>query len=204
MSALFHRTSTCVALRRSFSALVLLLPAALATGDPARAQSSTPFCFGDGTAVIGNCPCGVGQNGSPGEGCLNSSGAGGLMTAAGNPCVTGGCGPDTLTLTGTGLPLTTTCILLQAPLALSPELFLGDGIRCLGGTIVRIRVVPVSSGTVTFGAAGTPSISSSSASLGWPIPAGATRYYQIYYRDPAVFCTAATYNLTNGMTVVWR
>ena len=203
MLALLARGAIAAALRPS-SALALLVVATLASGGDARAQSTTPYCFGDGTAVIGNCPCGPAQNGLPGEGCQNSSGAGGLMTAAGNPCVTAACGPDTLTLTGSGLPLTSTCILLQAQATLSPELFLGDGIRCLGGTLLRIQLNPASGGTVQFGAAGTPSISSSSAALGFPIPPNSTRFYQIYYRDPPAFCTPSTFNITNGMIVVWR
>ncbi|MBL8862911.1 MAG: hypothetical protein JNK02_13015, partial [Planctomycetes bacterium] len=34
-------------------------------------------------------------------------------------------------------------------------------------------------------------------------PAGATRYYQVWYRDPANYCTTFTFNLTNGVRVVW-
>jgi hypothetical protein len=32
---------------------------------------------------------------------------------------------------------------------------------------------------------------------------GAARYYQVWYRNAAVFCSASTFNLTNGLTVVW-
>jgi hypothetical protein len=29
------------------------------------------------------------------------------------------------------------------------------------------------------------------------------RYYQLWYRDSVSYCTAATYNLTNGVQVQW-
>ena len=33
--------------------------------------------------------------------------------------------------------------------------------------------------------------------------AGAIGYYQTYYRNAAAFCTASTFNLTNGLQVTW-
>lgn len=33
--------------------------------------------------------------------------------------------------------------------------------------------------------------------------AGAVRYYQGWYRNAAAFCTASTFNLTNGLRVQW-
>jgi len=32
---------------------------------------------------------------------------------------------------------------------------------------------------------------------------GGIRYYQIWYRDAAAFCTSNTFNLTNGLEVIW-
>ena len=32
---------------------------------------------------------------------------------------------------------------------------------------------------------------------------GATLYYQVYYRDNAVFCKRARYNSSNGVEIVW-
>jgi hypothetical protein len=32
---------------------------------------------------------------------------------------------------------------------------------------------------------------------------GGNRYYQVWYRDSAAFCTPSTFNLTNGLQVVW-
>jgi hypothetical protein len=35
------------------------------------------------------------------------------------------------------------------------------------------------------------------------VPAGATRTYQVWYRNAAAFCTSDTFNLTNGLVVTW-
>ncbi|MBK7643824.1 MAG: hypothetical protein IPJ19_12390 [Planctomycetes bacterium] len=52
--------------------------------------------------------------------------------------------------------------------------------------------------------AGDPSITQRSAALGDPISPGRVRCYQVWYRDGAPgFCTAQSYNLSNGLRVVW-
>ena len=170
----------------------------------ARAQSTSAFCFGDGTDLIGNCPCGVAQNGTPGSGCLNSSGASGTMVAVGNSCVSVGCGVDTLQLGAVGLPPAVNGLLVQGTAALSPGVYLGDGIRCFGGNFLRLFVgQTTTAGNIVFPPAAT-TISARSAALGDVIPVGGIRHYQIYYRDPPAFCTASPFNLTNGTSVVWR
>lgn len=199
MAALPVRSSPRPTLLRPLATIGLSLLAALATGGDATAQSTTPFCFGDITQVI-PCPCG--QFGAAGEGCLNSSGTGGLLSAAGSACVT--CGPDTLMLTASGLPVPTFCILLQGSLELSPPAPFGDGLRCVGGALLRLYTLPATGGTVSFPAIGAPSISARSMALSDPIPAGGRRYYQVWYRDMASFCTPWTFNITNGIDVVWR
>jgi hypothetical protein len=35
------------------------------------------------------------------------------------------------------------------------------------------------------------------------VTAPGVRTYQIYYRNPTPFCTAATFNLTNAVSVTW-
>jgi hypothetical protein len=34
--------------------------------------------------------------------------------------------------------------------------------------------------------------------------AGGTREYQCWYRNAAAFCTASTFNLTNGLEILWQ
>jgi hypothetical protein len=67
----------------------------------------------------------------------------------------------------------------------------------------RLYTKNAASGMVTAPLAGDPAISQRSATLGDTIPAGATRYYYVYYRDPAPFCTSATFNVTSSVSVVW-
>jgi hypothetical protein len=31
-----------------------------------------------------------------------------------------------------------------------------------------------------------------------------TRTYQVWYRNSAAFCTASTFNLTNGVEITWN
>jgi len=36
------------------------------------------------------------------------------------------------------------------------------------------------------------------------VPAGGDfRYYQVWYRNPPVFCTSATFNFSNGTSLQW-
>jgi hypothetical protein len=50
---------------------------------------------------------------------------------------------------------------------------------------------------------GDPTVSSRSAALGDTIPLGATRIYQVYYRDPnLVFCPSG-FNASNAVSIVW-
>jgi hypothetical protein len=32
---------------------------------------------------------------------------------------------------------------------------------------------------------------------------GVTRYYQVWFRDPTVYCAPFGYNLTNGLAITW-
>jgi hypothetical protein len=39
---------------------------------------------------------------------------------------------------------------------------------------------------------------------GGPITAGDVRHYQVWYRDAAAFCTPATFNTTNAISLTWN
>ena len=62
--------------------------------------------------------------------------------------------------------------------------------------VVTMRT-PVSRNLGTF-LPGDPSIAAVGSAT-----AGATLHYQAWYRDPAAFCTTATFDLTNGLEVTW-
>ncbi len=78
----------------------------------------------------------------------------------------------------------------------------GDGLRCVGGSIMRIAIVaPNGQGYALY----PRSASDPSVSLVGGVAAGDVRHYQFWYRDPNPgFCTPATFNLTNGITALWQ
>ena len=157
--------------------------------------TGTTFCAGDGSAT--GCPCANG--GSAGQGCENSSGTGGAaLTASGSASVSN----DGIQLLAGALPNVTTVSFLPGdqPANGGAGILFGDGLRCVAGTLVRLAVRPVSGGSIAFGAGvgGDPAVSAQGA-----VPGGATRWYQAHYRDPFAFCTAATFNTSNGLDIVW-
>jgi hypothetical protein len=150
----------------------------------------TTFCFGDGSA--GACPC---FPGTAGRGCPNSFDFGGAeLAATGNASVF----QDSLTLIGSHMPTTTTCLYYQGTTGAGGTLF-GDGLRCAAGTVIRLGTKANVGGTSQY-----PSGSDAPVSVRGNVPpSGATRTYQCWYRNLAVFCTSATFNLTNGVRVQW-
>lgn len=133
------------------------------------------FCFGDGSGTP--CPCN--NAGAAGNGCRNSQFAGGAHLA----------------YVGGGLQLT-------QGIASQPVLFFrgsvkvnggtgsifGDGLRCAGGSVLRIAVLPMS----PAGSATLPSL---------PPPPPGTNLYQGWYRDPSGSPCGTGFNLTNGVEV---
>jgi hypothetical protein len=163
---------------------------------PSGGGPGIPFCSGDGTGTA--CPCG--NSGNHRHGCANSvNPAGGQLTSTGDARFTA----DTLVLLGSGMPPGTTTIYYQGTLQANngAGVVLGDGLRCVAGTVIRLGVKHNTTGGSSGygGPLGDVPISV----RGMIPPTGATREYQVYYRNPANFCTSATFNLTNGLEVTW-
>jgi len=153
--------------------------------------SITSFCPGDGSGT--QCPCG--NNGTAGHGCANSiNPAGALLAATGNPSVSN----DTVTLTGSGIQATAPGLFFQGTTSLAPGVVFGDGLRCAGGTIIRLASHTASGGIVSYPVGADQPIHIKGA-----VNVGDTRYYQLWYRNAGAFCTSATFNLTNGIQIVW-
>ena len=155
----------------------------------------TPYCFGDG-ASVSLCPC---SNQSPvgdQSGCLNSTGMGGKLTGSGIASV----GADTVVLHGSQMPPSASALYLQG--SNTDGGFygtgLGDGKRCILGPVIRLGTKINSGGASSFGAGSDPHVSVKGL-----VAPGATKHYQIYYRNLAPYCTSETFNLTNGLTIVW-
>lgn len=155
--------------------------------------------YGFGNAVEGNpCPCGNDNDHStPLGGCAHSESlAGARLDASGLATV----GASTVVLHGTRGPASNFGIFFQAQVDLDGiGLYLGDGIRCTGGSLKRLEVVP----TNEFGNANTSvDIWQRSASLGDVIGAGENRYYQWWFRDPDGPCGTGS-NTSNGYRITW-
>ena len=181
-------------LARAFAAVIVAVLAALT---PASAQV---FCEPlPGTAIF--CPCFNFPSG-PGRGCDNSAATGGALLAA-----AGTTSPDTVVLTASDELPTSLSIFLQGDASNANGVVFGDGVRCAAGVLRRIGVKNASGGTVSYPQAGDPSISARSAALGDPLFPGATRHYQVYYRDPSLgFCAAPTgnsFNIGNALAITW-
>ena len=101
------------------------------------------------------------------------------------------------------MPPNSTCLYFQGSAKQSSGLgaTFGDGLRCAAGTVIRL-------GTKTNSVSGTSSYPS-----GADVPVsvkgnlsilGGTRYYQCWYRNAALYCTTATFNVSNGYQIDWR
>jgi hypothetical protein len=144
------------------------------------------FCFGLG------CPCG---NDDATAGCANDTGGGAILSASGSISVSAA----NLALSATGL----------TP---GPGLFFqgnnavnsgggnpfGDGLRCAGGSVVRLEVLFANSGN-GFTTQTTISIASAGG-----VSAGEMKRYQYWYRDAGVSPCGTGFNLTNGFELVWQ
>lgn len=149
------------------------------------------FCFGDGALTA--CPCG--NNGEPGQGCANTFYPGGALLAGfGFPYVSG----DSMVLEARDMT-GNIAVFFQGSFQ-EPALAIDDGLGCVGGAIIRLGTQPVQSGVASYPGPGDASISVK----GQISPFGtSTRFYQVAYRNAANYCTPATTNRTNGVSITW-
>jgi hypothetical protein len=152
------------------------------------------YCFGDGTGTA--CPCGNNSAVGASSGCLNSLGTPGTLITAGSASI----GGDTFVLHGSGMP-DASALYFQGTLQVGggTGAAFGDGLRCAGGTVIRLPLKTNAGGMSHYPAAGDPPISVIGANV-----AGNVRTYQCWYRNAATFCAAETFNLTNGVQATWQ
>jgi hypothetical protein len=141
------------------------------------------------------CPC---AGGAVGHGCASSFNPdGALLAGSGEPSVSA----DTLLLASSGT--SSSVVTFFQGTSTAPNMFgvvLGDGARCVGGTLTRLG-----SKLAVGGAAQYPEPGDASVSVRGGVDAlGGVRTYQVYYRNAADYCTSWTFNLTNGWAVFWR
>ena len=156
-------------------------------------SNGSAFCLGDGSATP--CPCGNASN--DGGGCRSSIGRGARLVGYGSTSLTN----DTFTLSVFPVP-NSSLLFFQGTDRLgngAGQVF-GDGLRCAGGSVIRLGAkLPVSNFAQYSSTSDLP------ISIKGMVPAlGGTRSYQVWYRNPdPTFCTAGTFNLSNGWTVTW-
>lgn len=159
-----------------------------------RGCSFDVVCAADGSdPSLVACPCG--NSGAAGRGCGNSIySAGARLTANGAPVVSA----DTLTLSASDVS-GGVALFFQGDALDSHGVVLGDGVRCVGGSIVRLGTRAASGSIATIGFAGGTSIAGAGA-----VPAaGGVEFYQAWYRNSASYCTPTTFNETNAVRVLW-
>ncbi|MCY2960261.1 MAG: hypothetical protein NTY35_08845 [Planctomycetota bacterium] len=155
---------------------------------------ATQYCFG--TAFPNPCPCGNSSS-NPGAGCNNSLGAGGRLIGSGLASLSS----DTFVLQGSRMPPNGPTLYYQGTDRLNggSGIQFGDGLRCVGGTVARLRIA-------YSGASGNsqvPDVLDPALSVLGQVTAPGTRVYQVWYRNAANYCTPATFNLTNGLELLW-
>jgi hypothetical protein len=155
-----------------------------------------------GVGTVRGCPCSNPPAISP-AGCDNSAATGGArLDSVGVP------DPDfcTVVFTTTGEKPTALSVLFQGRNFLSSGAIYGQGVRCVGGSLLRLYVKSASGGTITAPESGDPSVAQRSEQLGDYLTNGLVRYYSVYYRDPIVLggCPpSSTFNVTQTLRLQW-
>jgi hypothetical protein len=151
------------------------------------------YCAGDGSGTA--CPCGNASAIGANEGCLDSFGLGGKLVASGVPSL----GNDTFALHGSQMP-NSSVLYFQGTQQQSggAGVPFGDGLRCAGGSILRLGTKLNVGGASQY-----PDAGDASVSLAGQVTTPGLRCYQIWYRNSAAFCSAAVFNLTNAWQVTW-
>jgi hypothetical protein len=149
------------------------------------------YCFGHEAGLA--CPCGEPWWGLTG-GCESSTSLDGAnLVPSGSSRVLA----DDFVLEANGLPLHASVLFFQGTQEASPVPF-GDGVRCVGGFLIRLGVKQAIVTTAHYPDPGDPTIS-----VKGTVPVGAFRTYQAWYRNAAPFCTSSTFNLTSAVATVW-
>ncbi|HIG12670.1 MAG: hypothetical protein ABGY71_09425 [bacterium] len=160
--------------------------------DTPRLEPGTAYCLGDGLGTA--CPCANNNDGSNGDaGCANGVNPGGAaLTGSGDAIVSA----DTVVLTATGVQPNQPGLFFRADNAvnLGAGNPFGDGLRCAGGSLVRLGIV----------VADTAGVATSTAGVGAGLLGGDIRRYQYWYRNPAGSPCGASFNLSNGYEIAWQ
>jgi len=141
------------------------------------------YCFGV------SCPCG---NNDPSAGCANYTGAGASLSASGSASISA----DDLVLEASGVT-SGPGLYFQGDNAINGGngTSFGDGMRCAGGSIVRLQV--------RFSSGGASQTTLSISTKGG-VSAGQLKRYQYWYRDTDGSPCGSNFNLSTGLELVWE
>lgn len=172
---------------------VVGVPPTLGFGGLAESLDSTAvvFCAGDGSGSV--CPC-ANEGLSPGSGCMHSGGLGAGLSMSGSSQVA----QDALVAHGTDLVPGQPALLFAGLNAVNggAGVFFGDGLRCVGGGVVRLGVAAADgAGSASWG----PGLAAATGVL-----AGETRHFQVWYRDPLGSPCGSAFNLSSAVTVLFQ
>ena len=150
-------------------------------------EPGTRVCFGDGTAAL-PCPCG--NFGGTEEGCANSTGLGGQLTALGSTSAAS----SAISFTGTKMPASRIAMLISGPPASGGSGFIGDGLSCVSAISYHGATLTSVSGTANWG---------SSTLSGANFTPGQTVMFQLIYRDPVGGICGTQYNTSAAYEVLF-
>ncbi len=165
--------------------------------------SSAVFCV-PGEAGVVDCPCLPPftiprRPHAPASGCPNSIQRGGARLEAFGRSLHVPMS-DTVVLFATGLP-NGLALFVEGDAALPAGQPFGDGVSCFGGTELRFGVQLAINGSARY----PPQSGGQPISYPTQPPAGSTRYYQALYRNArADWCSPPTFNVSNGVSIVWQ
>jgi hypothetical protein len=156
--------------------------------DPPRVVGAS-LTFGDGSSAP--CPCGNESQVGLGVGCANSTGLGARLHGIGSTSVT----DDDLGFWASRLPAGQFCLLWGGDTIVGSGMGLpfGDGLRAVGGVVVRLGVRLAGSTGAARWKGGL------CARAGWA--SGATAYLQAWYRDPHAGPCGFEFNTSNAVEI---
>lgn len=146
------------------------------------------ICEGDGSVIA--CPCANESVLGSGEGCRNSQGHGAILSVTGSLTVAGA---DTAFSATQARPSQPGMILQGAAFQ---SIVFKDGILCMGNPTERVEVAF----TNAFGNAQTAGDIAANGN----VSPGQTRYYQYWYRDPALSPCGNGSNFSQGLQIDWE
>lgn len=161
-------------------------------GQPYTVNHQTGWVFCEGFS----CPCNNNPTEGTNVGCKNSIGLGAKLRATGSASIEN----DTATLFGTDMTATSAALYYQTD-GVGPLNVLDDGVSCLGGSLIRLRLQQNVSGASQYPR---PGFDQSISVRGNVTVPGSTRFYTVWYRNTAsTYCTPATSNRSNAVGMTW-